>query len=237
MKMMSGRARRLCATILLLLLVVAPVSIVCAAQLFEQYNEGTYLSRSNVFDSTWRAQTFAAQSDHSVTSVRLPIDRDGQPGDVTVSIQGTDVGGHPDGVDLASETVSDTTFPLAEGSWTEIAFSTPFNVAAGQKYAIVVRAPAGNYPDNRLLWSQGDSAAYGDGNSEYSANSGSSWSTEIMFDLQFEVYGEQAAQSRPKAVGGEAYPVDKARLFAPFIVLAALVAGAGLLLARRRPQS
>jgi len=222
--------------ILSLLFVALPVGIAYAAQLFESYNVATYSSGFNVQENRWVAQTFTADSDHSVTSVKLPVEKRGNPGDVTVSIQGTDGNGHPDGTELASETIAGSTLPSGGGVWAEIFFTIPCDLTGGQKYAIVVRAPAPGtvWPDS-LIWWLGDGGTYAGGNAEESSNSGATWSSNLTNDLQFEVYGEETLpEAAHFAVGGEVYPVNKVALVVPWIILAAAIIAGSVFLIRRK---
>ena len=224
--------------LILLVSMALPIGIAYASQLFEYYNVATYSSGLIICENRWVAQTFTAESDHSVTSVRLPLRREGDPGMVTVSIQGTDENGHPNGTELASETIAGSTLPAAGGVWTEIFFTTPCNLTGGQKYAIVVRAPFAVYdPDYEfVVWYMGydwGAGTYDEGNLEESQNGGSTWSSSTTSDLQFEVYGDEPPP--PPPVGGELYPVDKLAVIVPWITLTAIIAGGiGVLLIRRK---
>jgi len=223
--------------ILLLLFVALPIGVAYAAQLFEHYNPSTYGSGLNVVEKRWVAQTFTAESAHPVISVKLPIERRGDPGDVTVSIQGTDGSGHPDGTELASETIAGSTLPGGGGVWAEISFTTPCDLTEGQKYAIVACAPYSDYMANKyVVWWLGNGyggGAYDGGNTEESSNSGSTWSSNLTNDLQFEVYGPSAPPP-PPAVGGEVYPVNKITLVVPWITLAAAIIAGGVFLITRK---
>jgi len=223
-----------------LLFVALPVGIAYAAQLFESYDEGS-TSMIAIYEDHWIAQTFTAESDHSVTSLRLCLQiYQDDPGGVTVSIQGTDGGGHPDGTELASETIDGSTLPTLwdPPDWTEIFFATPCDLTGGQKYAIVVRAPDADYATNKYLMWSGlfyGFGTYDGGNAEISGNSGLNWVSGTDSDLEFEVYGEETPPPAPPAVGGQVYPANKIALVAPWITLTAIIAGGiGILLIRRK---
>ena len=224
------------ALVLALSLVMLPLSVVQASNLYEYYNTGE--DNSAGFHSTyWYAQTFTAESDHSVTSVKLLLWRSGLPGTVTVSIRATDgISGQPTGSDLTSGTINGDNLTISGlGEWKEIAL-TSYDLTKGTKYAIVVRAPSGNI-NNHLRWAFDDPLnllpTYAGGNLEGSADSSGNWTTHTDKDFMFEVWGEGAVE-----VGGEVYPVNKLSVLAPWIVLvAAILGGATIVVRRRRAQS
>lgn len=226
------------ALVMALSLAMLPALVVQAANLYEYYNTGQ--DGSAGFHSTyWRAQTFTAESDHSVTSVKLQIWRSGLPGTVTVSIRATDGSGHPAGSDLTSGTINGNTLTTTPG-WYEIAL-TSYNLTSGTKYAIVVRAPSGNLT-NYLRWGFDQSSpTYAGGNYEYSGDSGSTWTSNTDRDFMFEVWGEPPPPPPgppPVEVGGEVYPVNKLAVLAPWIALAAvIISGVTIVIRRRRARS
>jgi len=226
--------------ILSLLFVALPIGIAYAAQLFEHYNPDPHRTTGiTIYKNYWSAQTFTAESAHSVTSIRLYFERTGDPGNVTVSIQGTDGGGQPDGTELASETIEGITLPDLRDpiGWTEILFTTPCNLTKDKKYAIVVRAPSADVNQGfNLTWRgyhDGD-GAYSGGNYEKSNDSGLNWVSDINDDLEFEVYGEETPPPAPAGVGGEVYPVNRITLVAPWITLAAAIIAGGVFLISRK---
>jgi len=218
------------ALVMALSLAMLPASVVQAANLYEHYN--TWDNNSAPFHSAnWLAQTFTAESDHSVTSVKLKLYRAGSPGTVTVSIRATDGSGHPTVPDLTSGTIDGSTVTnVSPGLWYEIAL-TSYDLTKDTKYAIVVRAPSGN-TTNYLRWRFYESVPpYAGGNRENSSNSGSTWISELGKDFMFEVWGSVE-------VGGEVYPVNKLSVLTPWIVLvAAIIPVATIVIRRRRARS
>lgn len=169
--------------------IVSMPGTVGAATLYEHYNtddESTFW----LYAQDWRAQTFTAESTHSVTSVRLKLRREGSPGEVTVSIRATDGSGHPTGADLTSGTTDGNTLPTgASWEWREITL-TPYFLTSGTKYAIVVRAPNGT-SGNELRWrGDGSSPTYAGGEYGVSDDSGTTWAFYSIVDFMFEVWSE-----------------------------------------------
>jgi len=90
--------------------------------------------------------------------------------------------GDPTGDDLCVGTTDGDTL-ATYGSWTEreITFVTPIELTSGTKYAIIVRAAAGD-----LMWSKRIDNPYANGDLYESSDSGSSWTIETDDDCWFK---------------------------------------------------
>lgn len=160
-------------------------------KLREKYNTGDDYG-GDVRWYYWHAQTFTAESSHSVCLVKLKIYRLNNPGQLIVSIRATDYNGHPTGPDLAVGTTDGNTLTTNEsGEWREITFPTPYNLVGGTKYAIVVRAPSGG-GGNVVKWLHDAEGTYAGGNREASGDSGNTWQSTLSADYMFEVYACEA---------------------------------------------
>jgi hypothetical protein len=180
------------------------------------YNDGT--------DNMWFAQTFTAISDHQVSGLSLLLYKNGSPGKLTVSIQET-VGGLPSGTDLGSgdiypEEISATSSP---GEWAGTSIDT-VSLSSGTLYALVVRVEGGNM-SNCIRWcidSVSDSNPSPMPGIYVSNDGGSSWRlNDTTSRWGFELY--LCEEEQP--VGGEAYPVSRVGLIAPWIALTVVIAG------------
>jgi hypothetical protein len=154
--------------------------------LFEYYNTG-YDIYPQLFGVTWRAQTFTTTSYHSITSVKLFLERVGSPGTVTVSIRATDGNGHPTGGDLTSGTTDGNTLCQAAPCWREIPL-TEYALSPNTKYAIVVRISDGGTLKAIYWYADGSSPTYTGGNGEITYDYGASWTT-WAYDHMFEIWG------------------------------------------------
>jgi len=164
-----------------------PTTTPTTGTLREKYNTGDD-SAGDVRWYYWHAQTFTAESSHSVCSVKLKVYRLGSPGDLTVSLRAIDTAGHPTGPDLAVGTIDGNALTTNDGGeWREINFTASYTVIAGTKYAIVVRAPAGG-GGKVVKWFHDEAGTYAGGNRETSADSGSTWGSDLITDYMFEVY-------------------------------------------------
>lgn len=163
------------------------------ASKFEYYDTGRD-SQGNFSYTNWLAQTFTAESNHSVSSVKIYVKDETKTGAVWVSIRATTVGGVPTGSDLCSGYF--TTPGNNTWYWGEATMGTPYNLTSGTKYAICVRATGSNVMD----W--GDDAtspSYSGGAYFYSSTSGSSWSDQdTNKDLHFEIWGDVSSQAYTK---------------------------------------
>lgn len=162
-----------------------------------------YILPGNSFDSIrgnlWKGQTFTPSVDHRVTSVKIKARRYGFPGIITVSIKAT-LDGHPTGPDLcpAGTTNGNTLTDASPGEWREISLGDGAILSAGQKYAIVVRALAGD-GSNNLQWRlDSTNPTYVGGCKEYSSDGGTTWHSydgiehSPSSDELFEEWGEPA---------------------------------------------
>ena len=156
---------------------------------YENYH-GSADTGGDVRMNYWHAQTFTAQSNHPVSSVKIMVYRIGNPGSLIVSLRATDTNGHPTGTDLLSGTTSGDTLPLATtGEWREVGFPSSYNLTSGIKYAIIVRAPGGG-GGNVVKWLHDNTAPdYKTGNRESSGDSGATWQADPGTDYLFEVLG------------------------------------------------
>jgi len=143
--------------------------------------------------ATWYTQTFTAEQNHQVTSVKLYLCKYGYPGTVTVSIRATDSSGKPTGSDLASGTTNGNTLPQygTGDEWRQVALSPTLSLTQNTKYAIVVRAPTGD-ASNEVCWNAsyfGDGDLYTGGAMYESTNSGANWNEEWWWDGSFQIWG------------------------------------------------
>jgi len=92
-----------------ILLSVIIITIGCSGnQKFEYYITSTE-NYCWMWEAEWAAQTFTPSANHKITSVRLPLARNGLPGIVWVYIRATDGDGHPTGGNLCLGTTDGNT--------------------------------------------------------------------------------------------------------------------------------
>jgi hypothetical protein len=173
------------------LILVMAVPAWAASSRYEFYNSGDDVSRP-VQGDTWRGQTFTVDSNHSVTSVKLKMYRQGNPGTVTVSIQPVDKNDHPADVDLTSCSVAGNSLPTTASSWCEIILAQPYTLVGGASYAIVLKAPSGD-SGNRVLWRANSAGGYAGGSMEQKVD-GNNW-VRFAMDCMFEVWGEPVSEN------------------------------------------
>ena len=156
------------------------------SQKIENYITGDDSSRGAGY-ATYLAQTFTAESNHTVSSVKLKMYYViNNSGTLTVSIKATS-GGLPTGSDLASgsrlvQGMSNT----SPGEWYEITMDTPYDLVSGTVYAIVITAT-----DASLGVREDEtSPSYSGGNEVLSTDSGANWTAYTGRDLMFEIWGD-----------------------------------------------
>jgi hypothetical protein len=162
-----------------------------------------------VTGTIWCAQTFNVTTPHYINYVKLLVYRIGSPGTVTVSIRATDMTGNITGADLTSGTTNGNNLStISPFTWRKIAVS-PYYLAARTRYAIVVRATAGD-GSNELCWRDDTtSPTYTGGSFMVSATSGVTWIVDSSKDSLFEEYGSGVNDSgKICTVGFEYYSTD-----------------------------
>lgn len=147
------------------------------------------------FSINWKAHTFtvgtvSTNENFNITSTKILIYRDGNPGTITVSIQSVDGSSKPSGVDLSSGTTDGNTLTTDfSGEWREIIMSS-YELQASTKYAIVARISGGD-SSNEVRWRNNNLGGYAGGSALLSSDSGSTWST-LGNDFAFEIHGTAA---------------------------------------------
>jgi len=172
---------------------------------YEYYDTGYDTNwRIDNGEGRWLGQLFTPSVAHTITSVKLYMKRVGNPsGNLNVEIQGVS-GGHPDGITLASGTLacsSISTNPTL--AWYEITLGAGYALSNGVQYAIVIYLDAGDVSNYIYVGEDGSSATYAGGNLEYSSDSGSSWTSNTGWDVNFEEWGDPAESSYDTAVGSK----------------------------------
>ena len=180
--------------------------------LFESYD--VEYGSLDIYGSEWYSQTFtvgtvATDKFFLLNSLKLKIKRDGNPGEIAVSIRAVGVDGKPTGDDLSTGTIAEselgTSYSLVEVIMSAVTLS------ASTQYAIVIGAASGN-ASNKLKWSWKNLDGYAGGGIVPSSDSGSSWGATSNTDATFYVYGAisqwKGKLEAPKKKFGEAYTLE-----------------------------
>jgi ABC-type transport system substrate-binding protein len=153
---------------------------------FQQYTENDDDTWPIYGDHKWIAQTFTAETDHAIAGVKLKLYKVARPGNVIVSIRATDADGHPTGNDLTWVRINLDGMRDGEPAvWKEVPLPK-YDLTAGTKYAIVVRAPEGD-AWNLVRWCYDHyEASYSGGNGEYGSSGGTVWTSHTAGDCMFQ---------------------------------------------------
>lgn len=200
-----------CATVIaLLVLLMLPVGIAYAdapttPELYEYINTGGDGNSSAIQGANETAQVYESDSEsHTITSIRVSLQRVGSPRYVTLELQTATGSKLPSGVVLGTATIADTNIPV--GSYSDIVFdlsSQALYSVGSTDYCIVVSAPYGN-ATNYVLWEM-DTGGDGDADSEgsHTTDAGACWVSDSPTDYLFEVYGRKTLKLNDvKVVGG-----------------------------------
>ena len=145
-----------------------------------------------LYGVNWRAQTFTPQTTHTLTKMRLPLLKQGNPGgNVIVSIRATDANGRPTGNDLASGSVPCASIDQTWSNiWYDFDLGTGCQVQAGVKYAIIFNAPGADESNPLYYWFN-TSDGYSGGWVMASEDSGTAWIDLNLqaWDADFEEWG------------------------------------------------
>jgi len=168
---------------------------------YEKYRVGgdTY----GAVDDWMYAQTFMAESNHNVDSVKLSLQKtSGYVGTVAVSIrQAVSVvgGGYiPTGGDLCSGTISSTEIGTS-WAWEEIDLGTGTSLVLNDHYAIVVTAPDPGTDDIRWEYdSDASGGGYANGNLAWW---NTHWYEDEDLDFMFEVLAGAASETIENTTG------------------------------------
>lgn len=160
-----------------------------------EYWETGYDADRSIYGSSWAAQTFKAQSNYTITSVKLYGYRSGNCGTLTVSIRNSSAG-VPTGSDLCSGTIAQASIPT-NIDWIEIDLGDGTPLTSGTIYAIVVRATSGD-SNNKFLWGRqttGDFGVTGENGSwsNFSGDAGT-WSS-TTWDFYFRTFRDEITYS------------------------------------------
>ena len=160
------------------------------ATLFEYYEDGN-TDGITIYGNWCGGQTFNLGSvgqnlSHYVGRVGLKIRKIGNPESFFVGIKATTAGELPTGDYLAQTTVDAS--QIGDMDWYNIDFTTPYQLTAGSKYALILSCPTGN-SGNYINWAyESLSASYPGGNRIWSTNGGSSWNHDTSVDLSFREF-------------------------------------------------
>lgn len=163
---------------------------------FESYTTGDDADQES-YGTRWAGQSFRAQHQHKLYSVKLKLYREGLPGTLTVDIyagewDSTDI--DPVGTPLVTGTTDgDTLTEEVGGEWREITFPSQIEIVPGMNYVIVIHCAGDS--GNSIHWLYDTSSAlYYRGIRISSTDSGGSWTTGAGDDHMFEEIGRSSGE-------------------------------------------
>lgn len=166
------------------------ITATTGSPVIEYYFQDTSDNVTNIYGVNWAAQTFTTDNvmARTVTSIRLSLNRVGNPGTITVSLRDTSAG-KPTGIDIASGTIDGDS--LSESAtWYQIDLTSEKSLAIGTQYAICVNAINGD-ESNYIEWSMVDAGGFDDGTGVTSTDRGLTWTVQT-YDFNFEIWGNSS---------------------------------------------
>ena len=151
-----------------------------------------------LYAANWSAQTFNTTDSFELNKIRLRLGIEGAPGFLTVAIRAVNATNFPNGIDLASSTVADSSLSTSV-AWHEVTIDT-VTLAANTTYAIIMYSTGTNATANFHVGNDGSSAAYTGGSEWVSADGGSTWTADTDDDFLFELWGTPVIEVKTAAV-------------------------------------
>ncbi|MBA7523824.1 hypothetical protein ES705_15958 [subsurface metagenome] len=156
-----------------------PSELALFDQLYESGDDGDF----SINGAFWEAQTFTTLQAHNIEILEILCRRVLNPGNITIGIRATDGGGLPTGADLTFITFDGNDLSAANAWITRYVAAQA--LLAATKYALVIRAPAGD-ASNYLIWRKdGTVPTYAGGSRCLSDNSGADWTEDVNTDFMF----------------------------------------------------
>jgi hypothetical protein len=151
---------------------------------YEQYTTvGT--RASGVYSSFWLSQCFTPETSHDLNTVSFYLYKVGSPTyTVTIGLYAAGSDDRPTGSALCNTAFSASSLTTA-AKWYEYDFTTGYQVTAGMKYALVLSADSGSL-SNIVYWRVNTAGTYSRGMRATSTNQGSTWTTNLSYDLGFK---------------------------------------------------
>jgi hypothetical protein len=175
------------ALLLLAISFVSPVKATDGFTLYEHLSTGQDGDSDKIYGANWGYMQFTADDiSHTAAKLSLYLKRNGEPGTVTVLLREAE-GGVPEGDDLLSITFNGD---VISTSYTSYGLDiSEEGLEAGEQYAIVVRAVAGDV-DNYVYWGKDDGGGLANAISGTSVDGGLSFDADgDDDDFLFEVWG------------------------------------------------
>lgn len=148
--------------------------------------QSSFGAQVSCYGVNWFGQTFNTGTlFNAISKIKLNTYKQGSPtGNMTVGIYATSAG-LPTGSPLATKSLN---VNLINGAWTTFIFDTPADLTPNTVYALVVSVPSGT-GSNYISLYRSATSLYAGGNYISSTNSGSSWTANTSYDLDFEILG------------------------------------------------
>ena len=166
------------------------ITATTGSPVIEYYFQTASDNTTDIYGVNWAAQTFTTDNAtaRTVTSIRLLLNRVGNPGTVTVSLRDTSAG-KPTGIDIASGTIDGGSLSVS-ATWYKIDLTEEKSLAIGTQYVICVNAINGD-ESNYVEWSRVDAGGFDNGSGVTSVNGGLAWTVQT-YDFNFEIWSNSS---------------------------------------------
>jgi len=158
----------------------------------DYYNTGDDSSISVNTNNRYYGESFTANQNYDITSVKFLCTRIGTPGNITITLVATSAGLPTD--TLASVTVASSV--VAEGSpaWVKFTFDSSYSLISGTKYGVYMQCATADSSNRISLQRDVSSPTYTGGILIASTDGGNSWAEVSGQDMLFETYSGVIAE-------------------------------------------
>lgn len=187
---------------------------------YEHLSTGQDGDSAKIYGVNWAYMQFTADDiSHTATSLNLYLKRLGEPGTVTLSLR-HGAGEEPTGNDFVSTTFDGDSLSTGYQMYNFVVSEE--SLQAGQQYAVVARAIAGD-TDNCIYWGVDNGGSLSDAVYGTSTDGGLSFSSDSPKDALFEIWGNPCIEvvsakvfTGYKESGDMLFIADVGNIYAPY---------------------
>jgi hypothetical protein len=151
-----------------------------------EYTTGDDTTDVATYGTSWRGQTFTAETSANVTKVRLKLIKVGSPtSSYACAIRAT-AAGVPTGANLCSANIT-SSYVSTTASWYEFDLGIGTALTSGTQYAVIFYGSSATATDYVSMRLDATGPLYTGGNYVYSTNGGSSWLQAATNDYMFQI--------------------------------------------------
>ena len=163
-------------------------------------------SNAEAHGANWTAQTFTigtvgTDEIFNLTSIKLKLYKEGNPGTVSIALKAVDVSNDPTGADLSTGTTTGNDLTTSSTGEDRDVTMTTYEMQASTQYAVLIKALSGNATNSVHNVMDFGGGGYTGGETLLSTDSGGSWTPLATSDSWFEVHGDKPGTNTQINIG------------------------------------